>query len=61
MSLKPRAIALQGVGYSPRLVAVQGLWPVEEKRLEPPVTRHLPQRKKRRRDTDDDVLLFILK
>ncbi len=27
MSLSPRAIAVQGLGYSTRLVAVQGLWP----------------------------------
>jgi hypothetical protein len=26
--LNPRAIAVQGIGYSPRLVSVQGLWPV---------------------------------
>jgi hypothetical protein len=25
--LSPRAIAVQGIGYTPRLVAVQGLWP----------------------------------
>jgi hypothetical protein len=25
--LSPRAIAVEGVGFSPRLVAVRGLWP----------------------------------
>jgi len=29
MALNPRAVALQGLGRSPRLVAVQGLWPEE--------------------------------
>jgi hypothetical protein len=33
MSLSPRAIAVQGVGFTPLNVAVQGLWPVGE----PPV------------------------
>lgn len=28
MNLSPRAIALQGIGYTPRLVALQGLWDV---------------------------------
>ena len=27
MSLSPRAIAVQGIGFSPRLVSVHGLWP----------------------------------
>jgi hypothetical protein len=26
-ALQPRAIALQGLGYSQRLVSMQGLWP----------------------------------
>lgn len=60
-TLDKRAIAIQGLGFSPRLVGVQGLWPEERTPFEPPVTRYLPQRKKRRRDTDDDVLLFILR
>lgn len=30
MSLSPLATALQGIGFSPRLVAVQGLWPDSE-------------------------------
>jgi hypothetical protein len=30
MSLSPRAIAVQGVGFTPLNVAVQGLWPVGE-------------------------------
>lgn len=25
--LDPRAIALEGLGFSPRLIAVRGLWP----------------------------------
>lgn len=33
MSLNPRAIAVQGVGYSPRLLALQGLWPSRRVRL----------------------------
>ena len=29
-ALNPRAIAAQGIGFTPRLVAVQGLWPVPD-------------------------------
>lgn len=29
MTIVARAIATQGLGYSARLVAVQGLWPVD--------------------------------
>lgn len=28
--IAPRAVATQGIGYPPRLVAVQGLWPFGE-------------------------------
>ena len=60
-TLDKRGIAIQGVGFGPRLVGLQGLWKVTHTPFEPPVTPYLPQRKKRRRDTDDDVLLFILR
>jgi hypothetical protein len=36
MSLSPRAIAVQGVGFTPLNVAVQGLWPVGEPPAPPP-------------------------
>jgi hypothetical protein len=58
--LDPLAIATQGIGYSPLLVAVQGLWGVEDDK-EPP--HKLPTgyvSKRRRIDSDDDVLVFIL-
>lgn len=62
MSLDPKAIAQQGLGFGPRLIAVQGLWRVEPRvPVEPPFVHRSSQRKKRRRDSDDDVLLFILR
>lgn len=63
--LNARAIALQGLGYGPRLVAVQGF-----ARATPPIAypsggtgrraqpRKLPAK---RRDRDDDVLMFLLR
>jgi hypothetical protein len=57
--LDPRAIALQGIGSSPRLVAVQGLWPSEQQPQPLPPT-HRASRKKPRKPDDDDVLLFML-
>jgi hypothetical protein len=30
VTISPRAVALQGLGETPRLVAVQGLWPAQE-------------------------------
>lgn len=35
MSLSPRAVALQGLGFVPRLVALQGLWPASPYRRAP--------------------------
>lgn len=53
-----RGIAVQGIGFTPRLVGLQGLC-LDERKVEPEPIHHVPRRKKRR-DTDDDVLLFIL-
>lgn len=56
MSLNPRAIATQGVGYSPRLKAVQGLWP--ELKLTPVFERR--RVKAQAQDiNEDDALLLI--
>lgn len=38
MSLNPFAIAVQGVGYGPLLVSVQGLYPIEAPEPPPPYT-----------------------
>ena len=57
--LSPRAIAMQGLGYGPRLVAMQGLWPVDSfgglglARQRVRVPRELMQA------DEDDVLLLI--
>lgn len=67
MSLLPRATAVQGVGFAPRVLALQGFAPVAETpgySVGPgaprrPLPRELPRRQ--RRDTDDDVLLFLLR
>jgi hypothetical protein len=57
--LTPLAVALQGIGYLQRLVAVQGLWPTDE--VVTPKPDFFPMgRIIRRRDTDDDALLFML-
>lgn len=68
MSLDPRAIAIQGVGYSPLLMAVQGFGNVVEDEQEidealfiRPVLRKERKKKDPRRDTDDDaIFLFLL-
>ena len=61
--LNPRAIAVQGVGFQPRLVGLQGLWPVSDEPTDPDPPVFAPRRRKKqiRHDTDDDVLLFLLK
>lgn len=59
-SANRRAIAVQGIGFSARLVALQGFGtyePLPQPSLER-VSR--PTRKRRHRDEDDDVLIFIL-
>ena len=64
--LSPRAIALQGIGFRPRLVALQGLYPQDDVQ-KPDVIPYgsgrmvYPERNKRRRDRDDDVLMFLLR
>lgn len=63
--LNTRAIAVQGVGFSPDSLVRQGFWP--DSTPATPVdeaTVFLPRRRKRvkeRKDTDNDVLLFLLK
>lgn len=64
--LSSRAIALQGIGYRPRLVALQGLQPfddVQKPDIIPfaPGGMVYPKPKLRKRDRDDDVLLFLLR
>lgn len=56
-SLIPRAIAVQGVGYSARLVAMQGLWPrgttiVASSPRRVPMPSPIP--------ADDDALLLLI-
>lgn len=64
--ISPRAVALQGIGYRPRLVALQGFAPFETA-PRPDVIPYgpgglvFPQKKRRRRDKDDDVLMFLLR
>lgn len=68
--LDPRSIALQGFGSAPRFVALQGLVPLS---AQPPATlgpilsgpgrrnRPWPKKKPKHRDTDEEVLLFLLR
>ena len=58
MSLNPRAIATQGLGFSSRLVAVQGLWPVADSAVGGGGFRQR-QRVAWRTNDDDEVLLLI--
>lgn len=66
MSLDPRAVALQGVGYAPLLLAVQGFGTVEiedeqeEMLIVRPVIRKERKKKDPRRDTDDDAIFMFL-
>lgn len=64
--LSPRAIALQGIGYRPRLVALQGFAQFDDVQ-KPDVIPYapggmvFPEKKRRKRDRDDDVLMFLLR
>lgn len=58
MSVDPRAVATQGLGFAPRLVAVQGLCPAQTRPLGP---RPRIRRERKRHDRDDDVLIFLLR
>ena len=58
--LDPRAVATQGLAISPRLAAVNGLWPLPRPNQDVGalrLPRKLPQRKPHK---DDDVLIFLL-
>lgn len=59
MSIDRRAIATQGLGFSPRMVAVQGLYPTQA--TTPLGPRPRMRRKPKRHDRDDDALLFLLR
>ena len=66
MALSPRAIALQGIGSVPRLVAVQGLWPAAP--ANPPISgggwsrQHDDHDDKLRKRLieDDETLIFAI-
>lgn len=61
--LDVRAIAVQGLGSAPPVLAVQGFYSLVQVQPEtPPQFRARPSPRKRddKRDTDDDILLFIL-
>lgn len=69
--LSPRAIAVQGIGFSPRLVSVQGLWPFDIPVTPPDIGssliggvgggtgRRRPEIIKRQRDDDDLALVLV--
>lgn len=58
MNLDPRAVALQGLGFNPKFVALQGL--VLQDEQTPTAPRRSRPIKVRKPHKDDDVLLFIL-
>lgn len=59
MSLNPRAIATHGFGFSPRLVAVQGLWPVADAGAPGGGGYRRPQRVRERPNDDDEIMMLI--
>lgn len=66
--LDPRAIALQGIGFGALQTAIQGFGTeVIAPEPIPDVIPYgsgrmvFPERKQKRRDNDDDVLLFLLR
>ena len=66
MSLSPRAIAVQGLGFGPRLVSVHGLWPVAEPPQPPvfgggrfPVPPDLLAGFRRRLLAEDELMLMM--
>lgn len=62
--LSPRLIATEGLGGSPRLVAVRGLWPGEEAWAGPPgtiVKTLAPGKRPRPRDEDEALLLLLMR
>lgn len=64
--LSSRAVALQGIGFRPRLVALQGFSPFDDVQ-KPDVIPYAPggmvypKKAPRKRDRDDDVLMFLLR
>ncbi len=63
MTIDSRAVALQGVGFTPRLVALQGFGALPQPAQRPEVIPGFSRRyapAKKRKDTDDDVLMAFL-
>jgi hypothetical protein len=64
MTLDARAIALQGLGFGPRLTAVQGMYAPSAESPDTGQATSIPFRprppRSKRHDRDDDVLLFLL-
>jgi hypothetical protein len=65
MKLDAKAVALQGLGYKPKIVAVQGLLPTqieedEEENFSLGVRFLHSRYRRRRRDEDDDLLVAVL-
>lgn len=65
--ISPRAVAVQGIGFRPRLVGLQGFAPFDGVQ-KPDVIPYAPggmvypkKKKPRKRDRDDDVLLFLIR
>jgi hypothetical protein len=59
MTLDRRAIAVQGIGFGRKLVALQGLFEREEQDTERPNWLRQPPRRKRKKHKDDDVALIL--
>jgi hypothetical protein len=59
MSLNPRAIATQGLGFSTRHVAVQGLWPVSTPDVPTGGGGRKTPRAPTRFNDDDEIMLLI--
>lgn len=61
MTLSARGIATQGVGHGPRMTALQGFVPQTAPQPHPAGGRPSRRSRDRRRDRDDDALIFLLR
>lgn len=59
MALDRRAVAIQGVGFGRKLVALQGLLEPERQDEDRPNWLRQPPRRKRKKHKDDDIALLL--
>lgn len=62
MSLDSRAVAIQGVGFNPIVMAIQGLYPVQRPEEEDAfyIFGGATRRAKRRKQEEEDLLFALI-